>query len=323
MVRRIATVLVLAAALAGGAVLAVRSGALTPSDDYLKMRYTDARSRFVTVDGVPIHVVEEGRGPALILLHGHLGSARQFEGWADVLREDFRVIRPDVPPYGLSGPDPTGDFSGERQYQLMRRFIEDLVTDGGYERLYIGGTSTGSILAMRYAAEHPDRVEKLLLSTVPAYTPGARVPPPLAFSALAWLSANVLNGYTPDVYWRLFLENIFGQDDRVTALMVQSYADLNNRKNAAASAEASIMSKVRNPFDTAAIAARVTAPTLIQWAGQSPVLGADGLDQVTGMLTSAPLTTIRYPDLGHKLMVEDPARTVADARAFLAGSPAE
>ncbi len=315
--RRLRIAVVSVSVVLAGAVLAARTGMLAPSEADLQARYTDERSRFITIDGVPIHVVEEGAGPLLVLLHGHLGSVRQYEAWAEVLRADYRVIRLDVPPYGLSGPDPTDDFSAERQYVLVRDAITKVLEDTGDAPVILGGTSTGSILAMRYAAENPDRVEKLLLSTVPAYTPGARVPPPFAFTALAWLSRNVLNNWSPDVYWRLFLENIFGEDERVTPQMVRTYADLNNREDAAVSAEASIMSKVRNPFDTEAIAARVTAPTLIQWAGQSPVLGADGLEQVSAMFTAADVTTIRYPELGHKLMLEDPARTVADARAFL------
>jgi len=315
--RRFLIAFVALTVLLGGAVLAVRSGLLTPSDDDLKARYTDERSRFIMVDGVPMHVVEEGEGLPLVLLHGHLGSVRQYEAWSEVLRQDYRVIRLDVPPYGLSGPDPTGDFSAERQYALVYQAITQVLEETNASSLVIGGTSTGSILAMRYASEHPEQVEKLLLSTVPAYTPGARLPPPFAFTALGWLSSNVFNGWTPNVYWTLFLENIFGQDERVTPQMVRNYADLNNREDAAASAQASIMSKVRNPFDTAAIAAAVTAPTLIQWAGQSPVLGADGLSQVTAMFTATDVRTIRYPELGHKLTLEDPAQTVADARAFL------
>ena len=101
------TICILAVAVCVGSVVAIRSGALTPTDDYLKTRFTDARSRFIEVQGVPMHVVEEGRGPVIVLIHGYLASHRQWDGWADTLRKDFRVVRFDYPPFGLSDPDPT------------------------------------------------------------------------------------------------------------------------------------------------------------------------------------------------------------------------
>ena len=307
------TAVILVVAAGAGSIAAIRMGAFTPSEDYLKTRYTDARSRFITIEGVPMHVVEEGQGPAIILIHGHLGSNRQWDGWADNLRHDFRVIRFDYPPFGLSGPDPTGQYSSARAYPLIEQLIEEL----GYDRFSLAGTSSGSILAIRYASDHPERVEKLLLSTVPAYDPQDRLPPPRAFAVMMWFSDTVLKVWRPRLYWRLFFENIFGNDDRITPVMVNEYADLNNRAGSIDNVRAFILANARSTLDVAEVASRITVPVLLQWAGQSPVLTSDGLDRVQPMFKNADLTTIRYPDLGHKLMLEDPERTVADARAFL------
>lgn len=311
--KQVLTVLVLATAVGVGSLIAIRTGALTPTDEDLRARFTDVRSRFITVDGVPMHVVEEGRGPVIILIHGHLGSNRQWDGWADDLRRDFRIVRFDYPPFGLSGPDPTGEYSSARAYPLISGLIEEL----GYDRFSLAGTSSGSILALRYAADHPEQVEKLLLSTVPAYVPGDRRPTPWAFAAMMWISDNIFKVWRPQLYWRLFFENIFGQDERITPLMVREYAALNNRAGSVENVRSFILANARSTFDVPAAAAKITAPILLQWAGQSPVLTSDGLSRVEPMFTSADVTTIRYPELGHKLMLEDPERTVADARAFL------
>jgi pimeloyl-ACP methyl ester carboxylesterase len=313
MKRFFSIVLVLVAVLLSGWVGAIRSGTLNPSEEYLKQSYTDGRSRFVTIDGVPIHVVEEGQGPVIVLIHGYLGSNRQWDGWADDLRKEFRVVRFDYPPFGLSGPDPTGEYSSARAYPLIEGLLEEL----GYVRFHLGGTSSGSILALRYAADHPERVEKLLLSTVPAYTPGDRVRPAWTFRAMIWLSDNVLKVWRPQLYWRMFLENIFGDKDRITPEMVRGYADLNNRVDSIPNVQQFIIANARSTFDLADAASRITAPILIQWAGKSPVLTADGLDRVAPLFNNTEVMVIRYPDLGHKLMLEDPGTTVADARAFL------
>jgi len=307
------TIGILAVAVCVGSIVAIRSGALTPTDDYLKARFTDTRSRFIEVDGVPMHVSEEGRGPVIVLIHGYLASHRQWDGWAETLRNDFRVVRFDYPPFGLSGPDPTGQYSSARAYPLIVQLIEAL----GYDRFHMGGTSSGAILAMRYAADHPDKVDKLLLSTIPAYAPDDRRPTPKFFSAVAWFSDTFFKVWRPKLYWRLFFENIFGQDDRITPAMVSEYSALNNRAGAIDNAVTFVIANARSTVDVSQVAARITVPTFIQWAGNSPVLTPAGLDRVVPMFTSTDVKTKRYPKLGHMPMLEDPSRTVADARAFL------
>jgi pimeloyl-ACP methyl ester carboxylesterase len=304
---------ILAVTVCVAAVVAIRSGALTPTDDDLKTRFTDARSRFIEIDGVPMHVVEEGQGPVMILVHGYLASHRQWDGWAENLREDFRVVRFDYPPFGLSGPDPTGRYSSERAYPLIVQLIEEL----GYDRFHMGGTSSGAILAMRYAADHPDKIDKLLLSTIPAYTPDDRRPTPRLFAAVTWFSNTFFEVWRPQLYWRLFFENIFGQDDSITPAMVSEYSALNNRAGAIDNALGFVIANARSTVDVAQVAARITVPTFIQWAGNSPVLTPEGLDRVVPMFTSTDVKATRYPELGHMPMLEDPGRTVADARAFL------
>jgi pimeloyl-ACP methyl ester carboxylesterase len=290
-----------------------RLGLLNPSYDELKQSYTDSRSRFISVKNVPIHIVEEGQGPAIILLHGYLASLKQWDGWAAELRKDYRVIRFDIPPFGLSGPDPTNIYSVDRAYILFSALAEKLE----YKEFAIAGTSNGSILALRYAADHPERVSKLLLSTVPAYNPTDRRKPDWQFRGLNWFSDTFLKVWRPKVYWRMFLENLFGDPELITEHIVTEYADLNNRVGAIAYAKQFVISNAKSDFDVAETAGRVSVPTLIQWAGRSPVLSMAGLKNVAGMFTNTSLEIIRYPELGHKLMIESPHETVVDAMIFL------
>ncbi|NKB43749.1 MAG: alpha/beta fold hydrolase [Alphaproteobacteria bacterium] len=305
--------LVLICVVLGGWILAVRSGAFNPSDEALRARYTDERSRFITIDDVPMHVVEDGEGPVLVLIHGHLGSNRQWDGWVEDLKRDYRIVRFDYPPFGLSGPIPGDQYSSSLAYPLVEGLLDEL----GHENFHIGGTSSGSILALRYAADHPERVGKLLLSTVPAYTPGDRLPPPWGFRVMMWISDTVFEVWRPQLYWRLFMENIFGNDDRITVAKVREYTDLNNRMGSISNVRNFIIANSQSTFDLKEAAARISMPTLIQWAGKSPVLTADGLNNVAPLFTGTDVKIIRYPTLGHKLMMEDPQTTVADARAFL------
>lgn len=134
---------------------------------------------------------------------------------------------------------------------------------------------------------------------------------------MMWFSDRILKVWRPELYWRMFLENIFGTPDRITPTMVKDYYDLNGRLGAIANVRTFILANARSAFDLKSAAARITAPTLIQWAGKSPVLASDGLDRIALMFTNTSPKTIRYPNLGHKLMLEEPVRIVADIRAFL------
>src|SRR3954469_1295889 len=59
----------------------------------LKARWADGASRFVSVDGMEVHVRDEGSGPAVVLLHGTSSSLHTWDGWAQRLREGHRVVR--------------------------------------------------------------------------------------------------------------------------------------------------------------------------------------------------------------------------------------
>ena len=294
-------------------VVLARFGVFNPNDDKLKQTYTDERSRFLNVEGVPIHVVMEGEGPVIILLHGYLSSLKQWDGWSSELQKDYTVIRFDIPPFGLSGPDPKNEYNSERAYTLFVALVESL----GYENFAIAGTSSGSILALRYAADYPKRVSKLLLSTVPAYNPTDRRQPSWQFRFVGWFSDTFFKVWRPTLYWRMFLENVFGKPELVLDHVVAEYSDFNNKVDSIANSKQFVISNAKSTFDVAKAASKVSVPTLIQWAGKSPVLSMAGLNNVEKMFTETSLEIIRYPELGHKLMMEAPQETVSDAISFL------
>ena len=172
-VRATAAAITLALAVAAqGAAAAAGPAASFKSDAQLKARYAQAPSKFVTVDGVPFHIRDEGRGPAFVLLNGHLGSLHMWDDWMPKLAREFRVIRLDYPPYGLSGPDPTGIYSTERAVQLLDKLADEL----GLKKFHIGGTSNGALVALFYAIDHPARIDRLVVSTLPAGRPPKRTP---------------------------------------------------------------------------------------------------------------------------------------------------
>ena len=88
------------------------------SREALIEQYRLEDSRFIEVDGVELHVRDIGSGPVVLLLHGHAGNLRMWSAWTDALSDAYRVISFDIPGYGLTSPDPSGDYSLDRTADL-------------------------------------------------------------------------------------------------------------------------------------------------------------------------------------------------------------
>ena len=62
-------------------------------------------------------------GPAVLLIHGFGSSLHTWEASTLLLEDRFRVVSLDLPGFGLTGPDPTGDFADETRVAVLRRLI--------------------------------------------------------------------------------------------------------------------------------------------------------------------------------------------------------
>ena len=116
-------------------------------------------AHYVEVNGHHIRYFKGGNGPPLLLVHG-LGSSS--EDWALVLRElttAHRVYAPDLLGWGGSDKPRDGDYSIAAQTELVRAFMDAVHV----ARADVGGISMGGWVALRLAATHPERVQRLVL----------------------------------------------------------------------------------------------------------------------------------------------------------------
>jgi pimeloyl-ACP methyl ester carboxylesterase len=97
-------------------------------------------------------------GPLVVLLHGIASRAAQWEQVMAVLGEDHRVLAPDLLGHGLSAK-PRGDYSLGAQACGVR----DLLAALGHDRVTLVGHSLGGGIAMQFAYQFPERVERLAL----------------------------------------------------------------------------------------------------------------------------------------------------------------
>lgn len=283
----------------------------------LEARYTNSESRFIEVDGTRVHYRTEGSGPPLLLLHGVLSHLQTWDGWVEQLKHHFTVTRIDVPGFGLTGPMASGDYSPE--YAL--HFFEQARAAFGYERFAIAGNSLGGFLGWWYAANHPERVDKLILVDPLSY-------PQTAPLLMRFVTAPIIRSFVPYTAPRPFirgaLHQVYGDISRIKPGTIERYHDL---LLGAGGREAMLayFDKAEMMFEVledgrgryARKIADIQCPTLIQWGEDDPWIPLEHVDSFLRDLPHAQVK--RYPGLGHIPMEEAPDLTVTDALAFLKG----
>ena len=261
--------------------------------------------------GVPVAYKVEGEGPPLVLLHSHFFSMRLWQPWVDVLKEHFTVVRYDLTNHGLTGPDPTEDYSRERGMNLLLGLMDHL----GYERFHLGGSSTGGAIAWYSAARNPERIDKLILVNAPGMP---RVTNKYMDRELPGWFGYVLYLLPKDIF-RAFLQAPIVDDSLVTDELLTEFHEL-YRREGNRMGEFHRM-RAYDKSDPRPDLALITAPTLIQWGEKNPQLPVEHVSQYEEALTSAAsVKSVIYPEVGHVLPIEAPEASARDARDFLLGT---
>ncbi len=140
---------------------------------------TGSAERFFDSDGVRIRYLDAGEGDAVVLLHGFALSAEVnwgLTGLLDSLPQEYRMLALDQRGHGRS--DKPHD---REEYGL--EFIEDvlrLLDALEIEKAHVVGYSMGGTLALRLAADNPDRVRSVVAGGAGWVPPGTPLPPGLA-----------------------------------------------------------------------------------------------------------------------------------------------
>jgi pimeloyl-ACP methyl ester carboxylesterase len=124
-------------------------------------RRNPPRGRFIDVDGVRLHYLEQGEGRPVVLLHGNVVTAEDFacSGILDRVAERHRVIAFDRPGMGHSDRPNGRLWTPGAQADLLRRAFDRL----GIEQAVVLGHSLGAMVAAALALDHPEAVRGLVL----------------------------------------------------------------------------------------------------------------------------------------------------------------
>ncbi len=279
----------------------------------LSARWAAPPSQFVGIGGMRIHLRDEGPrdgGTPIVLLHGTSASLHTWDGWAESLRETRRVIRFDLPGFGLTGPTPDGVYRIERYVETVVALLDHL----GVRRAVLAGNSFGGQVAWQTALAHPQRVERLILIDAAGY-PLAPEEVPIGFriARTPWLGP-LMRVVLPRGFIESSVRNVYGDPSRVTPELVDRYFELTLRTGNREALRQRFAQAQAGPG--AERIRELQLPTLILWGGRDRLIPpADG-ERFARDIAGSELVV--FEDLGHVPHEEDPARTLEAVRSFLA-----
>jgi len=280
----------------------------TPAAE-VEAKWAKPPSQFVEIDGVRMHYRDEGEGPIVILLHANYSSLFMWEPWVAALRDRYRVIRLDLPAHGLTGPEPSGNYTLERIQQLFEKFVDEK----GLERFTVVGTSIGGTVAMRYTADHPDRIEWLVLISPGSLEPRVRG---RTTPANVPKAADLLAYILPKSFTRFMLTNDYGDPERVSDAVVDEWYEMWMREG-----NRLAMLNLLRQYVSGGVEDKIRAvsvPVLLIWGEKNKRVPLALAYETKNLLVNSPEVRLEVlPGIGHMLVQEAPEASSKLIRRYL------
>ncbi len=275
----------------------------------LKEKYSLLGSNFIEVKGMPVHYVIEGNGKKnFLLLHGTGSSLHTWDAWVDIMKDHFRIIRLDLPGFGLTGPNPKERY--DRIFYTL--FLESFIQKIGLDDFHMAGNSFGGYLAWNYALKNPYNVDKLILLNASGY-PREGYKMPLGFKlAKNETIGPLMEKITPKRIVSKTVYDAYEDDGKVTDETLDRYFDLLLREG---NRKAMMLKMQHIAYDNWRDIGKVKNPTLILWGSEDAVVPASHAYKFHKDIKHSEF--IMYEDIGHLPMEEIPKQSALDVLEFL------
>lgn len=270
----------------------------------LRAKYADRQSRYMTIKGMEIHYKDEGprKAPVLLLIHGSQSSLRTWDRITVLLKKRYRIIRFDIPGYGLSSPATDEAAANVKPVEVT----EGLLAGLGVSKLAAAvGVSSGGTMAMYLAAKRPDLVERLILSN----TPSDPVDTSHMVQTPAFLSAQDRarkTGYQDFDFWDQYLSFFSGDPARISQRTRMEYWDFNRRSPE--KYPIAMVARIGDGRQAAIEMEKIKTPTFLVWGSGDPLLPEAAVTAITRYLRNATISKVLMPDVGHYPPLEVPDR---------------
>ena len=234
----------------------------------LKVKYQKANSEFIDIDGVSVHYIMEGRmddSLPIVFIHGTSASLQTWDTLSNLLKANKKIIRLDLPAFGLTGPNRLNQYS----FNFYNQFLDEFLLKLKVTKCILAGNSLGGSIAWNYAIASPENVKQLILLDASGY-PIKDEKGSLGFKLAAIPVLNqALKHISPISLIRKSLEDAFYNKSLVTEKMVQQYHDMLLREGN----RAAVLELFQHPMKPDATKIKtITQPTLIIWGKEDQLI---------------------------------------------------
>jgi pimeloyl-ACP methyl ester carboxylesterase len=281
--------------------------------------------RFLSVGPARVAYYEAGSGPPLLLLHGCPFSSFVWRKVIPRLSGAYRCLAPDLLGLGDTETLWDADWSPSAQAAMVVGFLDQL----GIERAHMVGHDHGGAIAQLLAAEHPERIDRLVLSNVEAYDnwPSATERPFMAVTQLPLLGDLVLWLWSRPRPFRLTLLEAHAVHNPavLTPELLRGYIRANLGDGHRRAKTRRFLAGQVDPAHTRVTLEllpglrRFDHPTLLIWGQDDPHFGPRWAERLHHDIPGAVGVEL-LPETGHLLMEERPERFAELVSTFLAGS---
>jgi len=280
------------------------------------------KKRGVRVGQARVAYYEEGNGEPVLFLHGCPFSSFVWRKVIPRLSRHYRCMAPDLLGLGDTETLEGADWSLRAQADMVLGFLDTL----GIERAHVVGHDHGGAVAQLLAAEHPDKIDRLVLSNAEAYDnwPSKEERPFVRATQIPLLGDIVLWAYSRRPVFRLALKEAKAvHDPRVlSAELLDGYigANLGDRHRRAKTRRflAGQFDPENNRTTMGLLDGlrRFDHPTLLVWAEEDPHFGRAWGERLYRDIPGAVRLDL-LPETGHLLMEERPEQFAALVADFL------
>jgi len=279
------------------------------TEQVLLQSYSRPGTARLMVQQQPVFVQDSGPrdAPAILLLHGFGASLQAWDDWAPALEKNLRVLRIDIPGFGLSGPAVNQDYSDAADVARVIAVMDQL----GVQQVIVAGHSMGGRIAWNLAAAHPERVSQLVLLSPDGFPdPNAKSDKTYEVPALLGLLPYSLPK------WALRMGGVapaFADDSQLTPQMMQRYHDM----MLAPGVRTALLERMRQTRNSDPVSRlqSIKAPTLLLWGEKDAFIPVSNAQDYLKAMPQAKLVTL--PGVGHVLHEEAPQASVQAVLDFL------
>lgn len=275
----------------------------------LKAKYTTSASKFMDIDSMQVHYRIEGEGKPIVLIHGTGSCLQTWDTWTDSLtKNNFKVIRLDMPAFGLTGPNKNNDYSSKYYVDFLDRFLQQI----GIDTFAIAGNSLGGEIAWKYAYTHPKKVTKLILLDPAGFYSKNKGNGAIVFklAKIKWI-ATLMSKMDTKIIVNQTLKDVYDDNTKITDATKKMYYEMSLRAGNRESFSARVQQIEKEPVLDIS---KIITPTLIEWGKQDKLLDISLLDNFKKIPNA--MVAI-YDHCGHSPQEEIPALSVTDAINFL------